>query len=334
MARTRAQRRRRTLIITVALVATLLVLLFARDVSRAAHGAITARRSENRSFGALANTLIAKENNFDGRLDRLLSQGASLRRYVFAARLDQLGGALPGWITAADQLRRPKLAHGVSESLYELTLERADAYETLLSEVAHALTLPWNDDGVSTIPSPAPTLIATSERWNMERFALVKEPGTVRLAATSTQSAHYVQASGFGSLVHSANLHLVRAISLAAVRVKPAPLPAKAGVWLLPPVTSVHLGVSVMNEGFDLQPVTLTIQVTPLNRRGAPFAQTMRATLAPLQGYAFVPKSLTTAASEQARVVLRVTGAPAAAGEVTTEVFRLVLSPSGTTPTS
>jgi len=88
VARTRAQRRRHTLLLTVALVATLLVLVFARDIGRSAHGAINPRRSENRSFAALANSLLGQENAFDARLTYLLTNGESVSRSVFAARLD------------------------------------------------------------------------------------------------------------------------------------------------------------------------------------------------------------------------------------------------------
>jgi hypothetical protein len=93
-------------------------------------------------------------------------------------------------------------------------------------------------------------------------------------------------------------------------------------------VTSVRIGVTVVNESYDIQPVKLTIRVTPLNSGVSPFVQTMTTTLGPLQAYAFVPNPLTTVASEQARVVLVLTGAPAASGMVTHETYRLEMSPS------
>jgi hypothetical protein len=329
VARTRAQRRRRTLLISIALVVTLIVLVFARDVSRAGHGAITARRSENRSFAALANTLLSGENLFDGRLDRLLVQGGSLSRVVFAARLEQLNEQLPAWSVAADQLRTPKLAHDVNATLDELTQSRVTAYQSLLADVARTLSLPWSTVSTQSSARAAATLIATSVRWNHDRYALAKEPGTVRLLATSAVSAQYVAQHGTSDLTQSSSLRLVRAISIAALRVVPAPLPAATGVMLLPPVTSVQLGVSVLNASYDEQPVVLTIQVTPLNHLGDAFVQRMSATLGPDQAFAFVPKALGTAASESARVVIRVSGARAAVGKTTVEVFHLEMSPSG-----
>lgn len=329
MARTRAQRHRHTLFITLALAVTLIVLLFARDVSRAAHGAANPRRSENRSFGALANTLLDKENNYDGRLDLLLTQGGSLSRATFASRLDQFDDELAGWTTAADQLRRPTLAHDVNVEIDELTQIRVAAYQTLLGDVARSLSLPWSSTPSQVIANPAASLVETSTKWNIDRYALVKEPGLVHLDKTSSKSANEFAAGGVSALEQSADLKLVRAISIAAVRVSPAALPAAAGIMLLPPVTSVQLGVSVVNASYDEQPVTLTIRVTPLNRRRAPFTQTLSTTLGPLQAYAFIPMSFRTAASERASVVLTLAGAPAAAGKVTTETFHLEMSPSG-----
>lgn len=329
MARTRAQRRRRTLLITLALAVTLVVLVFARDVSRSAHGSATSRRSEDRSFGALANALITSENNFDARLESLLSQGGTLHRDVFAARLGQLDQQLPGWTTTADQLRRPVLVHHVNDSLDQLTQERVAAYQTLLRYVAHALTLPWSTGPSEVVTNPAASLVSTSQLWNVDRFALAKEPGRVLLAATTSLSAAYFAQNGVASLVHSGPLALSRAIGIAALQVSPSPLPARPGVLLLPPVTSVQLGVSVLNASYVNQPVTLTIRVTPANKQRAAFSQTLSTTLGPLGAYAFVPRPLRTAAGERARVVVTLSGAPAASGMVTSETYRLEMSPSG-----
>jgi hypothetical protein len=316
-------------LISLALIITLIVLVFARDVSRSAHGAITERRSENRSFAALANVLIGEENDFDGRLDRLLTQGETLRRTVFAARLIQLNDELPQWVTDTNLLREPALSHEVNETLYELTTERVAADQALLSEVAHALSLPWTTTPDAHVDNPAATLVNTSARWNIARFALAKEPGRVKLDATTSRSASYFAAHGTSALLSSRSLVLVRAISIAALRVSPAPLPASTGVLLLPPVTTVELGVSVLNASYDVQPVTLSITVRPTNHLGQAYVARMHATLGPLEAYAFVPPLLTTAASERAGVVITVTGARAALGKVTTEHYRLEMSPSG-----
>lgn len=316
--------------ITLALAITLIVLVFARDVSRAAHGAANPQRSENRSFAALANTLVTSENSFNGRLERLLSQGSTLSRPVFAARLNQLDQELSNWVTSGEQLRRPGLDHRVNETLYKITLTRVAAYQRLLGIVAQTLGLPWRTVPIDTVTDPVATLEATDRQWSVQRFALAKEPGRVHLDMTNSSSASYYAAHGLTALTASPSLALVRAVSIAAVHVTPAPLPAAPGVLLLPPVGLVMMGVSVVNASYDEQPVTLTIHVTPLNNRGTAFAQTMRTTLGPLGAFAFVPGAIHTAASERARIVVTVTGARAASGKVTTETFQLQMSPSGT----
>jgi hypothetical protein len=319
------------LFITLALAVTLLVLLFARDVSRSAHGAAAPRRSEDLSFAALANSLLIQQNQFDGRLHSLLDEGTTLRRVVFAARLYQLNDQLANWSIAGDLLRRPTLSHDVNESLGTLTDERVAAYQTLLGDVARTLELPWSTRPLEAVTNPAATLLETSTSWNTDRFALRKEPGHVRLDALRSSSAQYFAAHGVSLLTRSPSLALVRAVSIDAVRVTPAALPSQANVMLLPPVKSVQLGVSVLNASYDDQTVTITIVVTPLNHRGLAFSSRMSATLGPLGAFAFVPKALTTAPSEQANVVIRVFGARAAVGKTTVERYRLRMSPSGNT---
>ena len=70
----------------MAVVVTLIVAVFARDVNHAAHDATGPRRSEDLSFAALSNALVSQENEFDTHLDSLLNQAGTLPRVVFAAR--------------------------------------------------------------------------------------------------------------------------------------------------------------------------------------------------------------------------------------------------------
>ena len=203
------------------------------------------RRSENRSFArARQHADRPRRTTSTRRLDRLLSQGASLRRYVFAARLDQLGEALPGWITAADLLRRPKLAHEVNESLYELTLERADAYETLLSEVARRADPPLERrrraDGVRA-PRRHSSRRASVGIWSASRC--VKEPGHGTSRAQPRRRArHYVPGTAdCGALVRSSTRTSCGRSPSPRCASSPAPLPAKAGVLA---VAAGHVGAS------------------------------------------------------------------------------------------
>jgi hypothetical protein len=317
----------------IALVVTLVVLVFARDVSRAGHGAITSRRSENRSFGALANALITQENDFNTRFASLLRSGASLSRPVFDARLDQLDQELAYWTTTAELLRHPKLAHDVNDKIADLTDTRVSDYEEVIATIANALTLPVpspHREG-TLIADPAQSLVNAGLAWNRDRFDLRHEPGRVRLDELSLSGAKLFVVSGVDALTSSPSLAVVRGIGIAAISVVPAPLPSAAGEIVLPPVTSMTLGISVENTGFVEQRVTLAVSVLPSNGPLPAQRQTFHVELAPLQSYAFGPEKIAVVPSERATLDIRLTGAPAAPNLQRSKVFRVEMSPPGHT---
>jgi hypothetical protein len=53
--------------------------------------------------------------------------------------------------------------------------------------------------------------------------------------------------------------------------------------------------------------------------------------LGPLQSFAFVPKLLTTRASESATLIIKVAGAPNALNMTRSRIYRVIMSPSGKT---
>jgi hypothetical protein len=320
--------------LTVALVVTLLVLVFARDVSRSAHGAISPRKTENRTFAALANAVVTQENDFDGHLTYLLTHGQTLTRPVFAARLEQLQEQLPLWQSEANLLRRPHLAHGVNDVLGQLTEQRADDYEVLLANVAHSMSLPWaatatKDTATSTVANAQSSLMATSEQWKVARWGLHREPGRVTLLATSNSSALLNIATVLGSLNHSVSLQVTRGIGISAVSVNPAPLPAIAGELLLPPTSSMRLGISVSNASYADQPVMVTVTLSPTNHLGVASRQSLSTTIGPLASFAFVPKLFSMANSEHAILTISVAGAPAGAKMSRLRRYSVIVSPSG-----
>jgi hypothetical protein len=332
VARTRAQRRRQNLLVTAALVATALVLLFAHDVNRAAHSSTNVRRSENRSFASLANALLGSEQQFGDHLDYLLTHGTTLSRAVFTARLDQLALQLPGWSTEANLLRHPSIAHDVNTTLVSLTEQRVDDYQVVLDSVAHALDLPWTTLSSTTLTSVAArsSLLATDRTWDALRHSLATEPGRVQLAATSTPGAVVTLPTVMSTLDGAASLQVRRSVSISAVEVTPSPLPAAAGTIVLPPVTSVHLGVSVTNDQFVLQPVVLTVTFTPRSGRlAAPQTETMAVTLGPMRSYAFVARLLVTAPGEHARLSITLRGTARSPAPTQRRTYQVILSPSG-----
>lgn len=314
------------ILIAVAAV-VVLVLIFGRDVNNAAHGSKATRASENRTFSVMANTLLTQQNDFDAHLAYLLSQGGSLTRPIFAARLQQLANELPTWWSEAELLRTPTLSPAINVTLANETEQRINADKAMVASVAASLTLPWP---VTTIPVRdwQGSLTATTQAWNNERGALRHQPGRARLVALSDQAATSYD-TAMAALEKSPTLRMVRGVGIAAVSVRPAVLPSATGELLLPPASSVQVGISVTNTCYCNQPITLSETFTP-QRPGAPVqSQTMTATLGPLRSFAFVPKALATWAGEHGTLNLVLSGAPAGANLATTKTYRVVLSPSG-----
>ena len=319
------------MLLTIGVIATLLVLVFAHDVSRAAHEATGPRRSENRTFAAMANTLLTSENGVDGHLSYLLTHGQTLSRPVFAARLDQIIEEFPQWLNEAQLLRRPILAHHVNRVIAQVTETRIDAYVALVNSVTTALSLPLR--GATTSPlEPAAAqaaLVRSDTQWNHSRWSLVKEPGRVHLDALTSSVAGLSFAAVLASLTGSSSLALTRGIGITALEVTPAALPAPVGELLMPPVTTVNLGITVTNGAYVDQPVVVTVTLVPLNGPLATQHMVLSATLGPLGSYAFAPSGLATVAGERATLIISATGAPAAAGMVSRRVYHVTLSPSG-----
>jgi hypothetical protein len=329
VARTRAQRRRQNTLLVIALAATVLVLAFARDVTRAAHSATGVRQSENRSFAALAGSLLASEHQFGQRLQYLLTHAPSLGRAAFGSRLDQLAGGLGAWSDSAALLRHPTISGGLNTQLAQITEQRVDDYEVVLDDVARSLTLPWTPlaSGTLTPGQAQASLVSTDHEWDRARGTLTGQPGGSTLAATTTPGAVVTLPTTIGELAGAPGLALHRGVGIAAVQVTPSPLPAPRGTLLLPPAPRVHVGVVVSNVAYATQPVSVTVT---LSARGAPTqSQTMSAVIEPLAAYAFVPRLLAVTDGEHARLTVVVRGAPAAPSMRRSRGYTLVVSPSG-----
>lgn len=318
------------MLLTLAVAVTLVLLVFARDVTRSAHSSTDTRRSENRSFGALANALIVQQNNFDQSLVTLLHSGGTLTRPVLYSQLEQLRLQLVTWNTEAQLLRRPRLAHDVNDKLEQLTLQRIDAYNSLLSSIASQLTLPTLTPVPTdqSVPAPGQLLITSGIAWNGDRYDLTKEPGRQHLQPMTFAGAKYFISFGAQNLTSSSSLAVVRGIGVAAVSISPAPFPATRGELLLPPVSQFQVGVSVANTGFVEQPVTLHVTMTPSNGPHRTVRKSFHMNLAPLQSYAVVPKDFATVPSERATLVISVSGAPAGANMTLTRTYDVVMSPT------
>jgi hypothetical protein len=151
----------------------------------------------------------------------------------------------------------------------------------------------------------------------------------VRLDALTLSSAKLFIARGVVDLSSSSSLAVVRGIGIAAVSVAPAPLPASANVLLLPPVSNVTLGISIVNTGFVEQRVTLHVSMVPSNGPLPAQRQTFHVELAPLQSYAVVPKEIAVVANERATLDIQIAGAPASPNLERAKAFRVEISPPG-----
>ncbi len=314
-----------------ALAVTVVAVGFAADVARAAHGARSVRRSENRSFGQLVNTLVARENAFDGHLAYLLEHGGSLTRVVFTARLSQLAAALPSWAEEATLLRRPIIAHQLNVVIAQVTEERADDATTVLDAVAGALHLPWvalSTPG-GTLAAAQAGLRATAATWSRARYGLVHEPGLVHLGALTTLVANLALPTTLATLAASPSLQLHRSAGISALEVTPTPLPAPAGELLLLAAPSTSLAATVTNAADTYQPVALTATIA--NAAGTLIHVVHEhATLGPLSSIGFSLGTYFLAPGSRGTLVLTLSGVPAGGRWPTLRRYRLVVAPSGT----
>jgi hypothetical protein len=314
-------------LLVIALVLTLLAVLFGRDVSRAAHEATSPRRSENRSFAALANRLVTTANQVDFHLAYLLEHGKSLSREVFAARLIQINGQLGPLVSDANLLHRPSLAHHVQRELVDVTLARANVDEALIDATTIALSLPGAPATTPSATLAQASLTRALARWNYKRFSLVHEPGRVTLDAATSPLSNLNWASVIATLTGSATLTLTRALSISAVAITPPPLPAPVGEILLPPVTTFNVGVVVTNRAYCDQRASVNVTFTAPN--GTIQNRSMSTTLGPLSSFAFDVVPLTSYAGEKATLRVVASGAPAATGASLTKTYAVTLAPSG-----
>ena len=313
----------------VALLVTFLVVVFAREVTRAAHQEHSARQGENLSFAAMAATLLGQENSFDSHLATLLSSGSNLSRVAVAEQLSQLTQDLGAWRDEASLLRTPVLAPPLNLTLSAETEARAADYATIVSYVAHALQLngPAVTNPSLSLGAAQLSLLATAATWGAARHELEYAPGAVTLAALSVASARLNVPQDVTVLASSANLSATRAIEISAVQVQPAPFPAPSHTLLLAPTTTLEVQVSVSNLREILQPVSLTMTLT--SSTGAVQGANATQTLSPLSSYAFASHVFSVAPGEKGTLSLSLNGVPGSALLVHNRTYVVRISPSG-----
>lgn len=313
----------------MALVLTFIILVFAREVSRSAHQEFSTRQSENLNFSAMAGNLLARENSFDARLAALLSTGSRLTRVNFAVQMAQLAQELSTWRDMAAVVRSPVLSPDLNVRLSNETLTRAADYDRVLAYVAGALDLSVPAAPASlSLGAAQLSLAQTAATWVGERHLLAGAPGHVTLAALTSTTAHLNVPSDVATLVSTPNLAATRAIVIAAIKVQPAPFPAPALTLLIAPTSSFQVQVAVSNLREIVQPVTMTMTLTPA--QGLVQRVSTTQTLAPSTSFAFVGHNFSVFPGESATLTVSINGSPATPALAHSRTYAVRISPSGT----
>jgi hypothetical protein len=307
-------------------IATVLVLIFASDVSRAAHDEPTALRSQDASFVTLANTLISQENAIDSALTSILVRGSSLNRSQLYAQLLTLRDQMAVIPAEAAEVRYPVLAHGINEILATWCQARVRAYGAILANVAQGLSLPWSGATTLSVAQADTVLKTTATNWSSLIAQQGSTLGAIPLSPFSDFSGILDVNSIVQQLAATAQLKVSRSLALAALSITPAPFPSNPGQLLEPTTATLSLGVSVLNGAFVTQGATITATLTASN--GHSVTRTQGIVLGPRDAVAVTPLRFAVWGGEHATLVVRVTGAPATPGYQTVRSYLVTVAPT------
>ncbi|MBU6514277.1 MAG: hypothetical protein KGL23_01350 [Acidobacteriota bacterium] len=307
---------------------TFVVVIFTREVSRAAHQESAARQSENLNFSAVATTLLGQENSFDARLAALLSSGATLTRTDFAVQMSQFAQELTSWRDVASTIRSPVLSPSLNVTLANATLTRVNDYETVLAYVARALALDVPAHSSLSLGVAQLSLSQTAATWGMQRHSLASAPGHVTLMSLTNQTGRLNVPQDVATLASAPTLAATRAIVIAAIRVQPAPFPAPALTLLIAPTSSFQVQVAVSNLREIVQPVSVTMTLTPA--QGSVQRVTMTQTLAPATSFAFPGHNFSVVPGESATLTVSLDGVPASSALAHSRTYAVRISPTAT----
>jgi hypothetical protein len=305
-------------LVIAALVATV-VIVFARDIQRYAHGTATQQRSQNTTFKTLSTSLLTDENTWGDEVAATLSHGSSLTRAELSTQLQSYRMTGNQLVQRAETLETPVLHGNVQEVLSNVTEARVSAVDHLIGAIAGPLQLPIVSP-VATLSAIQHAIISSNEAWRDARLSLRYEPGGVVLARSRLTLATAPLDSQVAALLASPSLAATRMVALAALSITPAPLPAAAGILHLVPTFAIHAAVSVTNLEWILQPATVTITIRPLNGRGRATSAETWLRVGPQQAAAGVLRPLAVTPGERATMTVVIGGAPSS-GPRTYEVF-------------
>lgn len=322
MARKRFGRRRPSWILA-AVVLSLLVLIFGRDVARTAHGDRAAQISQNESFGALASSTVAQEKAIDTQLHTVLNGARHLTRASVLEQLQQIRNEAVTTSTQVAALIGPGLVSDIAPTFVHDVQRRARAYRSLADVVANALNLPWTPSGTTSTSAALQELAFTQASWARAAQVLAQQPGHVIVAGFPSENGPGI-AGALAALRASPTLALVRSASITAVAISPAPLPAAAHHIALIPLTSFQVTVSVSNLAVDRQPVQLV--ATLVFHDGHQVIRSVRGEIGPSSSLAFHDLSFPVNPGARATLTLRLTGSPPLASGFSERRYQVVIA--------
>jgi hypothetical protein len=303
--------------------AVTVVIVFARDIQRYAHGTATQQRSQNTTFKSLSSALLEDENAWGDEVASTVSGGAALTRAELSTQLDGYRMTGTELVQRARILSTPELHGDVQAVLEQVTEERVSAIDLLIGDIAGPLQLPNAGSG-APVSAIQHAIVTSNEAWRSVRLALRYEPGGVVLARSRLTLGTAPLTSQIAALVAAPSLAPTRLVTIAALSVAPAPLPASVGLLHLVPTFTLRAGVSVTNLEWIVQPATVTVTIRPLNGRGRATSAETWLTVGPQQSAAGTFRPLAVEPGERAVMTVVVGGAPSSGSRT----YQLFVAPS------
>jgi hypothetical protein len=310
----------------VALALTVSVVVLAHDVSRLSSQSNANRASIDRTFASLATSVILDEDRYGTQVAQLMASGPSMSRLNFASSLTGLIDEGRSLLERAQILGSPRVGHNIQETLIDVTITRVHASETLLESVGSQLQLPGVAPASASLSALGSSLRRADTLWASARRVLPRQPGRARLPRSVFALSSAPLAAERRAISNSSSLLAQRSMTIDAVSVIPAALPAPSGHWVLLPSNDVSIGVAVHNQAYVDQSFVLHLSVTRAN--GASVAQQFVGRAGGFASVATTFSSLVFAPSEHATVKIWLSGTPVGANATGVRRYQVVVASS------
>ena len=342
---------------TALVVVAVLVVLGVDALSQVGRASAPVRRTENRSFAALALPVVDQSNATGAALEYLWTKGPSLDRVTFFSDLATMASDSAAEDQAFVALTPPTPSGDVLGRCQATMSGRREAAARLQSDLDRLL---GGRDGfgggdeaaaVGGLVSIGDQLRVADASWAGCRRALLHQPGSARLAGSTwvhdpTAWSETAVSQQVASLVSSPTLAPVHRLTLLSVSTTPAAVPAVDGVGVVAPSTALAVRVVVADVG-NVGEARVNLVVTavpqgtsgpqgtsvPQGTSGGPDLVRATTGLAPGQSVVLSPPSLKVSPGRS--YVLTVTATPATGpGRASTSIPLRVSAPPPTTTTT